>query len=230
MGSTLLLVCYKKTVDKHEAVVGDTLTYNLIITNAGGPTAHTVILDPLEPQVFWPGVITSTYGTPGYDPIANHVGWAGSMLPTTTLVISYTVVITNVPPFNNGNVLTNVMEVMDFTNGILLATRMVETIVSTPTPRPTNTPRPTPTFTTIPTSTPIPTNTPAPTNTPTPTGTLLPVPTFTLEPTDAPVASPTVAANRETNPAQPAPTAQITSTLTPSIADWPQLLPETGGR
>jgi uncharacterized repeat protein (TIGR01451 family) len=54
------VLSYAKTVDKHQANVYDYLSYNIIITNTGGPTTNTLVVDQLPAPVTWLGTVTST--------------------------------------------------------------------------------------------------------------------------------------------------------------------------
>ena len=192
------ILSYEKTVNKKQAQIDDILTYNIIITNTGGPTTNTLIVDQLAPEVIWMNVVTATYGTPGYDPSFRRIGWVGSLLPQSTLVISWSEMVINVP-FNPGNTLTN--SFVAVSDSTAVATRFVETIISTSTPYPTDTP----------TSTATSTNTATPTHTPTPTP--QPKTTATAKHVSTSV------------------TVTVTPTPAPTqLLDWPKELPETGMR
>lgn len=197
--SPLPVLNYEKTVNKQEVKVPEYLTYNIIITNTGGPTTDTLVIDQLAPQITWAGEVTATYGSPFYDPSFRRIGWQGSLLPASTLVISWSVVVVNVP-LNPSNVLTN--SFISVSDSTAVATRFVETIISTSTPRPT--------FTSTPTDTPSPTAT----STPTPTSTAAPTATAKTTATNTP-------------PILPTTTITPTHTL-PLPLNWPKYLPETG--
>ncbi|RME73484.1 MAG: hypothetical protein D6784_11865 [Chloroflexi bacterium] len=205
--SPLPVLSYEKTVNKHEAKVPEYLIYNIIITNTGASTTDTLIIDQLAPEVTWAGEVTATYGTPFYDPSFRRIGWHGSLLPTSTLVISWSVVVVNVP-LNPGNVLTN--SFIAISDGTDVATRFAETIISTSTPRPTFTPSPTSTPTAVPTATATASPTPVPTHPSTAT------PTATTNPTTYP---PTLDHSLTT--------VSTTPVLTPP-SNWPKYLPDTG--
>lgn len=148
--SPLPILNYAKTVDRTQAQVNDILTYNILITNTGGPTTNTLVVDQLTSEMVWLGNITATYGIPSYDPVVRRVAWTGPLQPTSTLVISWSVMVMNVP-VNQGNILTNTFT--SVSDSAAVATRSAETTISTPTPRPTRTPTPTNTPTTTPTAT-----------------------------------------------------------------------------
>lgn len=209
---------YAKTVDKDLAEVHDHLTYNLVITNSGGPTTQTLIIDQLPAPVIWLGTVTATYGTPGYDPNLRRIGWIGSLQAHATLIISWSVTIVTYP-YNPGQVITN--SFVAVSDSTAVATRFVETYITTPTPTSTATPTSSPTHT--PTATSTATASPTSTSTSTPTATV--TPTVTPIPTVRPPPFPWYF---------PAVITPVVTTTTPQPGhpplQWPKFLPETGSR
>ncbi len=200
---------YQKTVNKQQAKIDDYLIYNLIITNTGGPTTDTLIVDSVPLEATYLGFVTATYGLPGYAPVTRRIFWQGSLQPSSTLVISWSAVVVN-EPFDGSHILTN--SFISVSDATAVATRFAETIISTRTPLPTatSTPTNTPTSTSTPTDTPSPTATSTHTHTPTSTAT----PTATAKPA-------------ATNTSSVLPTATVTPTHTLPL-NWPKYLPETG--
>lgn len=145
-----------KTVSQSAAIVGDVLTYTVVMVNTGGP-GEVVTIDFLKPEMGYVSRLTYTGGDDlFYNPSAHAWVWSAQTLTgTDRATITWQVTITGLPV---GGVLTNSAGI--WANQTLYVREAV-TLIQTPTATPSPTPIPLPTATPSPTQTPRPTVTPS---------------------------------------------------------------------
>jgi uncharacterized repeat protein (TIGR01451 family) len=75
-----------------QALLGETITYTIEITNAGiGPAESTSMVDVLPPEVAWAGNLNCSSGSCFLDVGTNSVQWFGAVPPTSTETVSFDV-------------------------------------------------------------------------------------------------------------------------------------------
>ncbi|MCR8842113.1 hypothetical protein NQ117_00300 [Paenibacillus sp. SC116] len=86
------------TIIAGTAVVGQTLTYTVVVSNTGTTSAtSTVIVDPLPNNtVFVPGSVTINGAPSGADPTVGVP--VGTLAPSTSVVVTFSVTIVSLPP------------------------------------------------------------------------------------------------------------------------------------
>ena len=216
------LIVASVSTDKTSYVVGDPITYTLIVANNGGSGGRVSIRDTLPPSVGTSATVScapSSGATCG-----SGLHWAGqsftddAFIPADGNVVYRlrAVVLSAADLTNRLDVTVDSCGLLcgggEFTNGgVAVVTPTPGAIVA---PTPTATPIPTPT----PTPSPAPTDTPTPVATPTPSPTLSPTPTVTPTLSPSPTPSPT-----------PSPAPTDTPTPTPGGGLIPVLTPTHGG-
>lgn len=94
-----ILALTKGAVSPATPAPGDTITYNLVVSNTGNSTATGVaVSDPIPSRTSFSGGVTASMGTGAFDPVGNRVVFqVGNLGPGASATLSFTVKVGALP-------------------------------------------------------------------------------------------------------------------------------------